>query len=77
MSQGGPIRSDVRQRARPRSEGMSAAIRSMLDAEPDIKPAEVKRRLAGRGMAVTSTLFRVVRLAWRKSRVRLGGGTGA
>ena len=37
-----------RPKARPHSEGMSAAIRSLLDAEPDIKPAEVKRRLAER-----------------------------
>ena len=55
-------------KARPHSEGMSAAIRSLLDAEPDIKPAEVKRRLAVRGMTVTSTLFRVVRLGWRRAR---------
>ncbi len=58
----GPLR-----RVRPHGDGMSAAIRSLLDADPEIKPAEVKRRLAGRGMAVTSTLFRVVRLNWRRS----------
>ena len=56
-----------RRKTRPHSEGMSVAIRSLLDAEPDIKPAEVKRRLAERGMAVSSTLFRVVRLDWRRS----------
>ena len=54
-------------KAQPHSEGMSAAIRLLLDAEPDIKPAEVKRRLGVKGMMITSTLFRVVRLSWRRS----------
>jgi DNA adenine methylase len=62
---------------RPRSESMSAAIRSLLDSNPQIKPAEAKLRLCDRGMVVTSTLFRVVRLNWRRSQRsqvdRLGG----
>ena len=71
VSQGEPSRANMRPTARPHSEGMSAAIRFLLDEEPEIKPAEVKRRLGGCGMVVTSTLFRVVRLAWRRSQ-RLG-----
>lgn len=63
----GGHKADGRPKARPHSEGMSAAIRLLLDAEPDIKPAEVKRRLGDRGMMITSTLFRVVRLSWRRS----------
>jgi hypothetical protein len=45
---------------------MSVAIRSLLDANPLIKPAEVKRRLGALGMTVSSSLFRVVRLQWRR-----------
>ena len=57
-----------RPKARPHSEGMSAAIRLLLDANPNIKPAEVKRRLGELGMAVSSPLFRVVRLNWRRAK---------
>jgi DNA adenine methylase len=54
-------------RPRPRSESMSAAIRSLLDSNPHIKPAEAKLRLGDRGMMITSHLFRVVRLNWRRA----------
>jgi DNA adenine methylase len=55
-----------RRQRRARSESMSVAIRSLLDANPLIKPAEVKRRLGALGMTVSSSLFRVVRLQWRR-----------
>ena len=66
-----------RPEARPHSEGMSAAIRLLLDADPDIRPAEVKRRLSEKGMTVSSPLFRVVRLNWRRAKeVALAGPDG-
>ena len=76
LRRGGP-RANGRSKARPHSEGMSAAIRSLLETEPDIKPAEVKRRLGDRGMTVSSPLFRVVRLNWRRAKeVALAGPDG-
>ena len=61
-------RRDGQPKVRPHSEGMSAAIRSLLEAEPDIRPAEVKRWLGDQGMTVSSSLFRVVRLNWRRAK---------
>jgi hypothetical protein len=58
-----------RPKSRARSECMSVAIRSLLDADPTIKPAEVKRRLGEKGMSVSSPLFRVVRLNWRRAKM--------
>ena len=72
FGEGDDVRRDAsissgRLKARPHSEGMSAAIRSLLDFDPKIKPVEVKRRLAGLGLTVSSPLFRVVRRNWRRA----------
>jgi hypothetical protein len=51
-------------------ENRSEAIRRLLDDDPAMKPAQAKAILVGRGITISSALFRIVRAAWRSERAQ-------